>query len=44
MPPRRQSSKMFSQHNADLSGDLSGPDFCFSFAPCGYDEPEILLS
>jgi hypothetical protein len=21
---------------------LSDPDFCFIFAPCGYDEPEIL--
>jgi CarD family transcriptional regulator len=21
---------------------LPGPDFCFIFAPCGYDEPEIL--
>ena len=25
-----------------LAGTLSGPDFCFIFAPCGYDEPEIL--
>jgi hypothetical protein len=24
------------------AGALSGPDFCFIFAPCGYDEPEIL--
>ena len=24
------------------TGALSGPDFCFIFAPCGYDEPEIL--
>jgi hypothetical protein len=23
---------------------LPGPDFCFIFAPCGYDEPEILPS
>src|SRR3954454_10578578 len=26
------------------AGALSGPDFCFIFAPCGYDEPEILPS
>src|SRR4051794_30068962 len=26
------------------AGGLSGPDFCFIFAPCGYDEPEILPS
>jgi len=25
-------------------GEQSGPDFCFIFAPCGYDEPEILPS
>jgi hypothetical protein len=22
---------------------FSGPDFCLIFAPCGYDDPEILL-
>src|SRR5260221_671639 len=26
------------------AGALLGPDFCFIFAPCGYDEPEILPS
>src|SRR3954470_8931222 len=26
------------------AGGLSGPDFCFIFAPCGYDEPEVLPS
>src|SRR5580692_13018122 len=26
------------------AGALPGPDFCFIFAPCGYDEPEILPS
>src|ERR1700722_19464214 len=26
------------------AGALSGPDFCFIFAACGYDEPEILPS
>ena len=26
------------------AGALSGPDFCFIFAPDGYDEPEILPS
>src|ERR1700682_4192199 len=26
------------------AGAFSGPDFCFIFAPCGYDEPEILPS
>jgi hypothetical protein len=26
------------------TGTLSGPDFCFIFAPCGYDEPDILPS
>src|SRR4051794_30371823 len=26
------------------AGALSGPDFCFIFAPRGYDEPEILPS
>src|SRR6478735_10064930 len=26
------------------AGALSGPDFCFIFAPCGYDEPESLPS
>jgi hypothetical protein len=25
-----------------LPASLSGPDFCFIFAPCGDDEPEIL--
>lgn len=25
------------------AGALSGPDFCFNFAPYGNDEPEILL-
>jgi hypothetical protein len=24
------------------AGALPGPDFCFIFAPGGYDEPEIL--
>jgi hypothetical protein len=24
------------------AGALFDPDFCFIFAPCGYDEPEIL--
>src|SRR5829696_8676865 len=24
------------------AGALAGPDVCFIFAPCGYDEPEIL--
>jgi hypothetical protein len=24
------------------AGALPGPDFCFIFATCGYDEPEIL--
>jgi hypothetical protein len=24
------------------AGALPGPDFCFIFAPYGYDEPEIL--
>jgi hypothetical protein len=23
---------------------FSGPDFCLIFAPCGYDDPEILPS
>jgi hypothetical protein len=37
-------------HDAEMffrtcsAGALSGPDFCFIFAPCGYDEPEILPS
>src|SRR3954470_11891441 len=26
------------------AGALPGPDFYFIFAPCGYDEPEILPS
>jgi hypothetical protein len=26
------------------AGALPGPDFCFIFAPGGYDEPEILPS
>src|SRR5918993_5395523 len=26
------------------AGSFAGPDFCFIFAPCGYDEPEILRS
>jgi hypothetical protein len=26
------------------AGALAGTDFCFIFAPYGYDEPEILLS
>src|SRR4051812_11023038 len=26
------------------AGALSGPDFCFIFAPDGYDDPEILRS
>jgi hypothetical protein len=26
------------------AGGLSGPDFCLIFAPCGYDDPEILPS
>ena len=26
--------------NTCSAGALSGPDFCFIFAPCGYDEPE----
>ena len=26
------------------AGALAGADFCFIFAPYGYDEPEILLS
>src|SRR4029077_17904143 len=26
------------------AGALPGPDFCFIFAPCGYDETEILPS
>jgi hypothetical protein len=26
------------------AGALSSPGFCFIFAPCGYDEPEILPS
>src|SRR5450432_4255757 len=30
--------------NTCSAGALSGPDFCFIFAPCGYDEPEILPS
>lgn len=25
-----------------FAGALPDPDFCFIFAPCGYDEPEIL--
>src|ERR1700733_9437804 len=27
---------------ASSAGALSGPDFCLIFAPCGYDDPEIL--
>jgi len=26
------------------AGGFTGPDFCFIFAPDGYDEPEILPS
>jgi hypothetical protein len=26
------------------AGRFTGPDFCFIFAPDGYDEPEILPS
>jgi hypothetical protein len=26
------------------AGAFAGPDVCFIFAPCGYDEPEILRS
>src|SRR4051812_23320705 len=26
------------------AGAFAGPDFCFIFAPFGYDEPEILRS
>jgi hypothetical protein len=26
------------------AGGFAGPDVCFIFAPCGYDEPEILPS
>src|SRR5580693_4437302 len=27
---------------ASSAGCFSGPDFCLIFAPCGYDDPEIL--
>jgi hypothetical protein len=27
---------------AASAGCCSGPDFCLIFAPCGYDDPEIL--
>src|ERR1700722_19860682 len=27
---------------ASSGGCFSGPDFCLIFAPCGYDDPEIL--
>jgi hypothetical protein len=27
---------------ASSAGCFPGPDFCLIFAPCGYDEPEIL--
>jgi hypothetical protein len=29
---------------ASSAGCSSGPDFCLIFAPCGYDDPEILSS
>ena len=29
---------------ASSAGCFSGPDFCLIFAPCGYDDPEILPS
>jgi hypothetical protein len=31
-------------YNTCSAGALPGPDFCFIFAPYGYDEPEILPS
>jgi hypothetical protein len=29
---------------ASSAGCFSGPDLCLIFAPCGYDDPEILSS
>jgi hypothetical protein len=29
---------------ASSAGCFSGPDFCLIFAPCGYDDPEILTA
>jgi hypothetical protein len=39
-------TNLFSFPEPPLSsaGALTGTDFCFIFAPCGYDEPEILHS
>jgi adenylate cyclase len=47
LPPERRIEFRVGIHLGDVieenDGDLmGGPDFCLIFAPCGYDDPEIL--